>query len=308
MSAEDDFEVKFDGALDNKHLLALVLEVPLIKESEASRKLQVGIDLIQEWREELRKDGLLDVLDEEVGDARLQVTREGLKRMSVLGKELASGKGNDVKIRFKAPPVKETIKFLRSRTTGFWMDLLLFMSTCFSLYLLKVFFENPNVSVMSFFFGSVILSITLVFYQQYKKSLKTTEFIGFLSWTAMSIRKYQQYLAIALIGMLMIYAVGMLILNPQNINLYIILSVVIASTGQLINLPKKTFTGVFLFYTGVVLLSMGLLIVVGMMSLTQTIFGQEIRLLDFVFGVGILIIVYLNEVEFGLGSMKKAQK
>jgi hypothetical protein len=303
MSTDTEFDVKLDGELNSKHLLALVLEIPSIKESEAARKLQVGLDQIQEWREELRKNDLIEVLDEEVGDPRLQVTREGHKRLMVLERELTGRRDDDIKISLKHISMKDVVNSLNKRTKGFWMDLLLFLSTCFSLYLLREFFQNPNVQVMSFFFGSVILSITLVFYQQYKKSLKATEFIGFVTWTVISIKKFQQYFAIAFVSMLMIYAIGMLILNPNNLNLYIVLSVVIASTSLLIGLPKKTFMGVLKFYIGTVMLPLGLLITVGMMSLTQEVFGQEIRLLDFIFGVGLLVIVYLNRTEFGLPAI-----
>jgi len=307
MADSDDFEVRLDGELTKRHLFALVLEFHDLKESEAERKLQVGRKKIGDWMFELKEEGLVEVSDEELGDARMRATKEGMKKFRDLEKTVVKEE-TPKEIIVKAVKARVSTKEQFEAMRGLALDLALVSSTLISLFLLRSFFQNPNMQAMSFFTGSVILSLTLVFYQQYKKSLKTRDFISFFSWSLQTIKSNRQYVSLLFVVLLMVYAGGMLVMNTRNYGWYVILSVVAASSVQLIYSQKKTMTDVLKFYAGVLMIVFGLVLTVDMLSITGSFFGYRLRVFDFFFGLGMLLVVYMNEKELGLTTMGSTQK
>jgi hypothetical protein len=189
-----------------------------------------------------------------------------------------------------------------------WMDFLILSSTIFSLYLLKVFIEEPNTKTTSFLFGSIILSIVLLMYHQYRKDLKTREFIGFLRWSLKSALLLRKYALLSLVIILVIYVVGMVIVNPINLSFYFFISVFAASTGYLIYFPKKTIFSTLLFYVGVTLMSVGLMAISDLASPTELLLVNKSRLIDIIFGLGVLLVVSMNERGLGLTVLSPLKK
>jgi hypothetical protein len=318
MSEDDKFDVKLEGDLNVKHLLGLIIELNGIRESEAQRKLQVDADKIHGWRIELEKSGLIEV-DEELTDPQMRVTKKGLKELKDITKEWNTQSEEEEKKEFdKQAAVDklksqmqglplETSRKLKGFGAGFGMDLLIILSTLASLYLLYVFFQDPNVEVFSFLLGVVTLAFSIMLYSRYKKDLKTREFVGFVSWIVLKVRAYRQFIEIFMVLLLLIYFIGMYVLTRANLGLYVALSVTVASSTQLILSPKRSFTSVAKFYLGIVMLTFGLVLTVGMMSVTEWFLEQPMRVLDFGLGVGMLLLAYMNEKELGLsvGARKK---
>ena len=237
MSGGEGFDVNLEGELSSRHLLALVLEVECITEKAAIRKLGVDSELVGEWIKELRREGLIEV-EESTGYRALRVTSTGLKKLKDIQKEWYPDEGEKkpsseksmkrMGVKFKSFP-----KTVSSKLKEVWMDLVIVFVTLFAVYLLKLFFDNPDVEVLSFFFGTLFLSVTLILYSQYKKYLKTRKFIGFIQWLSQLADSKKKYIATTLMGVVIIYVAVMLMLNPQNKSFYFILAVVAASTVAL---------------------------------------------------------------------------
>ena len=54
---DDGYEVELDGPLTKRHLMALILELKGITINEADRKLHIGLEQIEVWCRELKKEG-----------------------------------------------------------------------------------------------------------------------------------------------------------------------------------------------------------------------------------------------------------
>ncbi len=301
-------EPKLDEELNSRHLLGLVFELNGVKESAAARKLEVPAEKISRWTSELDKQGLMRVTERETGDPLLRITPEGLKKLEKLEKEFArEEEGEEENPR---PDPRKALKKTAGRIKAFlvraaalikelFRDIILATSTLLSLYLLKVFFDNPTVEVLSFFFGSLLLSLVLVLYHQYKKYLKTREVIGFMQWVERLAESQRVYIALTIVTLLLIYLAGMFVLNPQYRGVYLMLAVLFASLAALVYYPKKTTGEAVRFIAGMALLVYGLLLIVGWMSVTS-FFGNNVRLIDAGFGAALLILVHVNEGFFGI--------
>jgi hypothetical protein len=305
-----------EGELTSMHLLALILELNGVKESEADRKLQVGFDQVRDWRVELQRDGLIEV-DEELTDPQMRITKAGMKRLKEIENQWIAQEG--VETKQKAAGFGLAIRGLRLRMRaiskkektdlrGIQMDVLIVLSSMFSIYLLVMFFKNPDVEAFSFLLGSAMLSIAIILYQQYSKTLRAKEFFGFATWVFQQVVNYRDYLLMLFVLVLMVYDVGMFVLKRFALSTFILFAVIIASTGYLIFFPKRTLTGVVKFYLGMFLLALGLVLVLNILSLTEYVFGEAIRWLDFVFGIGFIFLAHLNERELGLASIGRQRK
>jgi hypothetical protein len=312
---EDD--VKLDGELTNKHLLALVLEVDGIRETEAQRKLQAEPEKVHKWKEELLEQGLIELLDDGLADSKMAVTKAGHKRLTELGKEWraqeaaqeapkAKPKGFGSLFKRKADAAPAAKKGPPKDMKWVGLDLAVLASTLFSLYLLNLFAKNPGMEVFSFLFGSVIFSLSLILYHRYHTHMtRTNEVISFFRWLPRLVVSQRNYIILGFSVLLLIYIVAMAYFNPQRLSLYLVSAVVVASTGQLIYSPlKKTVFSVLKFYLGVLMMTLGIVVSVDLMSLTELVFGYQTRFLDLVAGIGLILLVYLNEKALGLASVK----
>ena len=302
--------------MTSRHLLALVLELGKISESEASRKMGVEPGRIREWVDELQAEGFIGSGDTDIGDITLKVTPEGLKKLKKIESDWIEQEGADAEKEAKAearrkgkpkPRLKlglkavfnvvfNAVKAIRRS----WVDLVILGAILASLYLLKQFVESPNAEALSFFFVSLLLSFTLMLYNRYRKSLKTAKFIGFMEWFFQLVKSNSRYIASLLVLVLMIYVVGMFMLKPHQRNMYLMAIILTASTGLLIYYPKRSILGVLKFYVGIILLAYGLLLIVDGVSLTGTFFESKVRLLDLGIGIAFLVLVHLNEGWIGI--------
>lgn len=298
-------ELRLDGELNEGHLLALILEVKGITEDEAAFKLQLPKATIHEWRASLESQGLVATPDDEGGQGVMVLTREGERKLKKLGRELEAQEAEEAAPKAKADP-KALFRRMSSKAVlkirDLWLDIVVLCMVVISLKLLKNFADAPDVQALSFFFASLMLSLVLILYQQYKRSMKAAQFVSFFQWAVEATVGQRKIIALAIVVALIMYSVGMSLLHPGKAGLYIIVAVVVAATGHLIYSPKRSPAKIIKFYAGVVLISTGLVLVVGLISLTETLFGNEVRVLDFFFGFSFLFIAYFNQRDFGLGS------
>jgi DNA-binding PadR family transcriptional regulator len=307
MSEEEGSDANPQGKLTSKNLLTVILEFEgKIRESSASRKMGVESETVRGWAEELEAEGFIELAELGVGDPLLQVTPAGLKKLDDIKREWKEqeGVGEEGESEDKPGGGKRKLGFNVkagfTRVRGMAMDFVILGTSIVALYLLKQFIEDPNAEVLSFFFGAILLSVTFLIYNQYKKSLKTRKVFGFMQWFLQLLQEKRRYIATTIVSMLMIYAVGMLILEPYNRSFYIMLMVLIASTGMLIYYPKKTFFGVIKFYIGIGLLAYALMLIVNLLSITSTLFEQRVRLLDVGVGIALLVLIQMNEDWLGI--------
>jgi len=302
-------------ALSNEHLLGLVLEINGIKESAASQKLEVGLNQVKKWTTELEAEGYVEVTEKETGDCVLKITPQGLERVKKLRKKWLADEEEEAKPVVDKKQVmnerKEKIKKAFSRVGRILKelsrDIILVGSTLVSLYLIKVFIDNPNAEVLSFLFGSILLSIVLILYHQYKKYLKTTKVLGFMQWIEQLAEAQKNYIALTLISLFLIYVTVMFVTNPQFRGVYLILAALFLASAALIYVPKKTVKGALRFYLGISLMMYALTLIIGWMKLTGLVFETESRLIDVGVGLALLVIVHLNESVFGVreSTLKK---
>jgi len=298
---------KLDGELNEGHLLALILELKGITEDEAAFKMQVSKAKIHEWRASLESQGLVATPDDEGGQGVMLLTRDGKRRLKKLERELEAQETVTVP-RVKVDP-KALLRSISTkavmRIRDLWLDIVVLCMVIISLKLLKNFADAPDMQALSFFFASLTLSLVLILYQQYKRSMKAAQFVSFFQWAVETTVGQRRLIALAFVVALIMYSVGMSLLHPDKAGLYIIIAVVVAATGHLLYSPRKGPARFVKFYAGVILISTGLVLVVGLISLTETLFGNEVRVLDFFFGFCFLFIAYFNQRDFGLGSGPK---
>jgi len=196
---------------------------------------------------------------------------------------------------------------LSYNVAGVWMDFVLIFCFLASLLLLKQFLENPNLGAFGFLVGSVLLSLVVLMFKQYKNTLKTAKVVGFIEWFVEDFQKQRKMIGLAAGILLMIYAIGMLIVHQRDRGIYLLVAVIAAATVHLAYNPKKDLMEIAKFYAGMVAMSAGLMLVFSLISLTELFFGSRVFVIDAVFGVGLLLVVYLNEKTLGLSSLSSTK-
>lgn len=308
MIDEDDLDERLDREVGSQHLLALVIEYSGISEAAAVRSLGVDPDSVRGWAKELAGQGLIEVT-EVLGERIYEVTPAGMKKLRDFKKELLTREEVPEKKPRKSPKqelgkVGESVgsaygQIAKSLAEN-WMDALFLVAILFSLFLLKEFYANPNMEGLSFLLGMVLLSLIILLYSQYKKQLKARAFEGFLAWLREYMAARRKYVATVVVAVALVYVSVMLFMNPQDKGYYVILAVVVASTGLLAYNPKKDMSEVARFYVGVTLIAYGLMLLVDWVSVTQLLFNAKSRLIDAGVGVGLLLLVQLNQDYFGI--------
>ena len=312
---EDEYDVQLEGPLTKRHLMALIFEFKNIKIHEADRKLKVGSYQINLWCKQLKSEGLVEYSPEEGDDAELILTKSGLKILKQLEKDWIEQEGIEpepIKLKVESKQFKSLAGNLRPRLSQSAIEFLVFGSVIFSLYLIQAFVKNPNVEGASFVFGALTLSFSIILYNRYRKQMKAAQkmqaFFPWLKEHALSVHKTLELFLIFLLsvysfGMLFLYIGGTVNLTPMQLNFFIVLSVLVASSAELVYYPKKTLRIIAHFYLGIILMLMGLLIIFGLIDLTMLLFGNSNRFVDLIFGIGSIILAYINDKKFGISKV-----
>ncbi|MFH0862312.1 MAG: hypothetical protein V1875_04700 [Candidatus Altiarchaeota archaeon] len=310
MDDKDELGMSLDGQMTSMHLLALVLEYRELHESEAQRKLEVGLTQIKEWKVQLQTEGLLEPDDLTV-DSTLKVTKAGLKRLQNLKKEWITQAASEETNQKNKPAAEHFIsKFVSSiihspKLKETFLDALILSATLLSLYLLKIFLYSPNVEVISFLMSTLFFAVALVVYQQYKNDLKAREFIGFFRWVLEQTGNNRKYILAIFVALIVVYSAGMILLTQKNVGMYVLISVLASSSILVIFARKRNIWLISKFYLGVALLVVGLMLLAGLFSATEYLVESSIRWLDIVFGLGILFVTHMNEKTLGLAALSR---
>ncbi len=317
---EREFEVVLDGKFSKRHLLAIIFEFTGITVKEADRRLLVGTEQIHIWCRELLNEGLIEYPVDDGDEAELTLTKAGFKILKIIEKDwIAKERREEAKVAPKKAKsdTKAQMAALKKSFEDNGVEIIIIFSAILSIYLIKLFLENPNVQGGSFVGGSVALSVSLVMYSRYQKHMRSTkQIISFGQWIQKNIHSMEKSLAFMMVGLGMIYTIGMLVLHFMGIfflssfsfNLLVISTILLAATTELVYYPNKTVHIVGRFYAGITLMVVGLMIVVDMINITEGLFGSRQRIIDLIFGIGFLILAHLNEKRFGVSKIiKKAR-
>ncbi|MBD3387721.1 MAG: hypothetical protein GF416_01620 [Candidatus Altiarchaeales archaeon] len=309
MDEEEEFNPEEDGEVRKEHLLALIIQVSEISDYAAAQKMDLPLELVRKWMDELSADGLIEI-DEVFSDKFAKISPEGLKKAKEAKEEWIRRQEEEEKppekpkqdpkkvVEELQPKIKDLAKDTVSTTKRNWADLMFLLALLLSLFMLKLFIDNPSMEVLSFFLFALMMSVVFVFYSQYQRQMKTRKVIGFAQWMIEWVEKRKNYVASVITAIFLIYIAIMLFIYPEHKAILFLLAVIVASTGMVIFYPKKEPREILAFYGGVALLTLGLMLVMDWLSPTQFFFGSRVRMLDFGVGVGLLLIVHLNEDIF----------
>ena len=310
-----------EGAeLSSSHLLGLLMEFRTIRNDVASRKLGVRVDEVDAWAAELEGEGwITSSAGVEAGIKEYSITKKGLDRVSSLKKKISikEKKGDEKKKRKLVNPMgllSAKIKPLLLWSVSlilklklYSLDIIIGISFLSSLYLTYRFLKDPNAESVSFFFAVIILSIIVVFYNQYKKYLQSKGLVGLVDRIIFVIDYNKKSLILLLIFLLIIYDVAQIILHPLFRGMYLMYLMIFITTSVLVYYPKKKIMDVVKFYIGMSSLMYSMLLMSGISSITLVILGGQYRTFDFFFGFCLVVVIQLNENSLGVGvkSLKK---
>ncbi len=318
MAEITDYEVNLEADITKEHLFALICELNYITSTEADRKLKVGVDKIKSWAKELEGEGYIIIDYSASQDFKLRITRQGIKKFeeieSLWKKE---GGVTPEKSENKQVPVSRARQKMRKAVRRLVADVqsnpLLYISLIMSLYLLRLFYMNPRAEALTFLLAAIFMSMALLSYQQKKRNKelygpsRQHKALSLGPMISLVKQKKKQFV-IPVVAVGLVYSIGMIILNPKNMSLYILLAVFCAVTAEITFFPRKTFSIVAKFYLGMMLITSGLVLLLGVASLTETFMGEKARHLDFLFGLGMIILAYINDREFHVSSILKKSK
>ncbi|MFH1404459.1 MAG: hypothetical protein ABIH11_09345 [Candidatus Altiarchaeota archaeon] len=298
--------------LTKKHFLALVFELGRVRRDLAFKKIGISPEVGKAWISELESEGWIRVSGDELGEPLLEVTPKALDRQKDIVRMLEEHErdvAEDAKPKYtvkqKFGRFADTSK--RSFTSvivSFFMnlrDILIIASTLLSLYLLYNFILSPNTAILNFLLGAILLALVLILYRQYEKYLKTRSFISFVEWVMLLINMRRKHIAVIITLVFLIYIAGLMMLDPDDTGIYLMGCMVVLTTGLLISYPKKSIADALKFYVGMAQLMYSMLLIVGMLSITDPILVSKSRTIDVVVGILFLIILQLNEEFFGVG-------
>ena len=111
----------------------------------------------------------------------------------------------------------------------------------------------------------------------------------------------RKYIAAILTLTLMIYISGLLIRNPDNLAVYIMGYMIVLSTALLLYYPKETISDALKFYMGMIQLTYSLLLISGLVTISEIFLVAKSSTIDVVIGLSFLLILQLNQETFGVG-------
>ncbi|MFC2163183.1 hypothetical protein ACFLRF_05830 [Candidatus Altiarchaeota archaeon] len=296
-----------------KHLLAMVYQLKRVSTSLVAKQLCVSHEQVAKWTGELVDEGLLRILDTGAGDPILGVSDAGLSRQHDLLREFQ----HEAEDALKPPEVHvtpsdqlkmATTKARRNVSHAYKSfmtnvrDLLLLCSSVLIFYLLYEFLMDPNVYALNFLLGALLIALSLMLYKKYQDHMQTKKFLSFMEWFGWYVKAQNNNIAFVVTVLLMIYTTGMLFFYPQELAVYVMSYIFSLTTGILIYYPRKDLFSAMKFYLGMMLLTYSLMLLWGIVSITQLALGTRSYFLDFVVGILLLLLVQLNESTLGVGS------
>jgi DNA-binding MarR family transcriptional regulator len=305
MSEENTTEKSTETQTNIHHFLALIIEVQPITAYEASRKLGVDIQTAIRWSKTLSAEGLIEC-DPELTDPPLTVTKKGKKTLENIEKQWVDFERRELEKEEKQKPQKpktspaEKLKKTLAKIRSLWADTLLTLSVLILIHFLRIFLMDPNAQALSFLFASVLASLLLLMIHQYRKTVDKMRVVTFVKWTFNTANAQRRIIAFIIVLWFILYSLGMIILNPENLSPYLVMTILSASTIHLIYSPKNTIRESLKFYFGILLLCAGLLLIAGLESLTDMLFESKSRLIDLFFGLGFILLAYINQEALGL--------
>jgi|GEM_PF-5060830 len=317
---EREFEVRLDGKFSKRHLLAIIFEYKSPTVSEAARKLTVEKEQIHAWAAQLAEEGLIDYATEDGDDAPMSLTKEGFKILKIIEKNWIAQEQKESetpKSQVKADKKKKMDAArarMKKRFEERGIEVIVLISAVLAIYFTKLFIDSPNVEGLSFILGSLTFSIALVLYSRYQKQMRSKkEIISFVQWLRKNLVTMERSFLLFIIAICMVYTMGMIalhywhifFLSDWHLNFLIIATVLLAATTELVYYPKKTIRMMGNFYVGVLLMVVGLMIAVDLLNITEGIFGSRQRIIDLIFGVGFIILAYLNDKKLGVSKVIK---
>lgn len=298
-----DYEVKLDADLGAEHLLAVIFELRRISISEADRKLQVGVDIVLQWAERLEEKGLVKIESKEFEDPTLRITKEGLKKFETIGaKFVAHEKEKDVlgnlqKTRRSgnfSNKIRGFGKFIKRHQD----DIIVFLGLVLVGVLFGSFFVDPEIHGVSFFLGALILSLTLLYYQNNRGKISFVITIenDISSITGLiASHKNALFYFIGVPGLF--YSAYLAYELPLQRPVYIICAVFFATLVDLTNNPKKDFHKNLKYVVSTISLIIGILLIFKYITLSELVLPAKSYSVDVLFAIILLVMSHYSEKQ-----------
>ncbi|GEM_PF-2828981 len=287
-------------------LLALVLEARNIRVEEAARKFGVQPSVINQLASELEKKGLLEIRDKGSSDVLLSVTYDSLKKVKLLEKELVKKYKTPEKEEKKKPSPAETLK--KTRTFGWDLIFLLLVLLC--IRYLGLFADNPK-DAMNFLIAVILFFVAVLIYNRKKNLMHTRSVIAKMKLVIHLVITYpgenKKHVTSFIILVLATFFTGRFLSSPEHEIYNLIVAVLLLAGIVVIYRSKASPSTKFRFYMGMLFIVYSMMLLAGITSLTDFLFGSRERTYDSFVGFALLMILYLNRGTLGLGKISLTQ-
>ena len=283
-----------------------------IDKSSALRELQVSPETLDNWVDELERDGWVKVTDRELDDYYIGLTKESLERIKQL-KELKKEEESFVEeaIEDKEPKKKFDLKLflekIKNTSVRFILllrsniiDLSLIAFFLLVVHLILAFIQDPNQRIMNFLAAIVMFSALLLIYRSYKEKLKTKTLLELVVEFFQILREKIKHIIASMFIVLLIYFAGWVIIYPEFRVISILLCTIVLTSIIGVYHPLKTKSKMLKFQIGMLLIVYSMLVIAGMASITQLIVEYTLRIVDLGMGISLLAIIYINRSFFGV--------
>ncbi|MFH1721415.1 MAG: hypothetical protein ABH950_02285 [Candidatus Altiarchaeota archaeon] len=295
---------------DNKELLSLILEMKKLQEEACIRKLGVEKDLIRKWAYELKKEGWLEIIDEETGDQTYILAEGSWERLHSLKEDLV--KSQMSKLEFKRKQIIEKSKKKKKKRSP-WilrkgkkaikehrMDIVMIFAFIGCIYFGEKFYGDMD-EINNFLYSVGCFIVGFVIYYRYEENIIS----NFFSFAKDQLKRNSRYYIIIFIMFTAIFYFGRLVAVEQYRTLNLLIGVGSLASLPLIYLTREKSLGEKIrFIGGIFLFFYALSLLLGFLSLTELILvgGERLRSLDIVAGIIFLIILRQMDYYFGLGG------
>ncbi|VVB51291.1 Uncharacterised protein [uncultured archaeon] len=287
-------------------LLALLLNLNVIDRKGASRLLSVEPETIDSWAISLEANNWITIEDKGMDSAVYRINSAGRRRILDLERKIVEKSQKQAPIKSAKLPSNVFQAFFVS----FWrnkVDALFFILLAESISLFMGFYRDPNNTPLNFLVASVLLSAVVLIYRNYREKMR---FAGVVDLFVHLIRLPRKMVEIiinnkshfgALVMFLTLLAsVGRYTITSNVAYLYLIL----VSVGVIILIyhPRKNLRQNMLFLMGLLLFLTSFLVMLHpQASVSQIVLGEHNKYINFAVGFCILLILMLNQEQFGLG-------
>jgi hypothetical protein len=287
-----------------EELLSLILEVGRINRSSSARMLNVSEEVVDSWCKVLVDEGWFKKPDIDISDPVFELSDSALKRLRQLEMQFMEKieEFEDVEsVTKKHVKVSVTKKHFKSLVGLSLVDVLIFSSIVFSLFMLGKFLRDRTNTDYLLFAGFSMLFSLIIYKNNVQYSVSRMLVLSLFNTSRklfIALLKNIRHITAIVLTLGVMYLIGrfVVIKNPY----YLVGAVLFFSMLPVVYQKKGNKIIMLKLYLGLVLIIYALLLFGGLTSISKKLFNEETRVLDI--SVSILLLIYLKSKEhyFGL--------